>query len=131
MADRLLHVLMHGQLMARLVARGNGLTLTYEDAWLARGDAFPLSLSLPLAAREHAARVVGPYLWNLLPDNHTTLVDWARKFNVKLNAFALLEHVGEDVAGAAQFVRPERLEQVMGQDSGRIQWIDEAEIARR
>jgi serine/threonine-protein kinase HipA len=117
--------------MARLVARGNSARLTYEDAWLSRRDAFPLSLSLPLAAREHAARVVDPYLWNLLPDNHATLVDWARQFKVKLNAFALLEHVGEDVAGAAQFVRPERLEEVMGKDSGAIQWIDETEIARR
>lgn len=97
---------MYGQPMARLVARGNSTRLTYEDAWLSRRDAFPLSLSLPLAAREHAARVVDPYLWNLLPDNHATLVDWARQFKVKLNAFALLEHVGEDVAGAAQFVPP-------------------------
>jgi serine/threonine-protein kinase HipA len=130
-ADRLLHVLMYGQPMARLVARGNNASLTYEDAWLSRRDAFALSLSLPLAAREHAARVVDPYLWNLLPDNHATLVDWARQFKVKLKAFALLEHVGEDVAGAAQFVRPERLEEVMGKDSGAVQWIDEAEIARR
>src|SRR5262245_17273209 len=114
---------MYGQLMARLVARGSSLTLTYDDAWLARGDAFPLSLSLPLAAREHPGRVVAPYLWNLLPDNHATLVDWARRFDVKLNPFALLEHVGEDVAGAAQFVRPERLESILGQDASPIQWI--------
>jgi serine/threonine-protein kinase HipA len=58
LADRLLHVLMYGQPMARLVARVNRLTFSYEDAWLARRDAFPLSLSLPLAAREHSKPTV-------------------------------------------------------------------------
>ena len=68
MAEKLLYVLMHGQPMARLIARGKNLTLIYEDAWLSRPDAFPLSLSLPLAAREHPHRVIDPYLWNLLPE---------------------------------------------------------------
>lgn len=117
--------------MGQLIARGQSISFFYEDTWLSRRDAFPLSLSLSLAAREHPNRVVEPYLWNLLPDNHSTLVSWAKRFNVKLNPFSLLENVGEDVAGAAQFVRPDRLHEVMQGEQGQVQWIDEAELARR
>ncbi len=132
MAEKLLHVLMHGLPMATLVMRGNRLTFTYEESWLSRPDTFALSLSLPLVAREHPDKVIAPYLWNLLPDNHETLVGWAKLFGLKgVNAFSLLQHTGEDVAGAAQFMRPERLDVVQGSSAGQLQWIDETEIARR
>jgi serine/threonine-protein kinase HipA len=130
-AEKLLHVLMHGQPMAQLHARGSRVTFTYEDDWLARPDAFPLSISLPLAAKEHPDRACAPYLWNLLPDNHETLMAWTKRFNTKLNPFELLQHVGEDVAGAAQFVRPERLEVVQNTTDPEVHWINETEIARR
>lgn len=117
--------------MALLCARGNRVTFTYEDAWLARPDSFPLSISLPLAAKEHPDRLCAPYLWNLLPDNHETLLAWTKRFKAKMNPFELLEHVGEDVAGAAQFVRPDRLEILRSKADPEVLWIDELEIARR
>lgn len=131
MAEKILHVLMHGQPMGRVIASGNKLAFFYEDAWRERADALPLSLSLPLAAREYPHKIISAYLWNLLPDNHDTLLAWAKQFGVKLNAFALLTQTGEDVAGAAQFVRPDRLEELQAQTKPTVQWIDEAEIARR
>jgi serine/threonine-protein kinase HipA len=46
------------------------------------------------------------------------------------NPFALLRHVGEDCAGAAQFVRPERVDALMA-SKGDIQWLDEDQVAER
>lgn len=123
---------MNGVRMGILTQRANRSTLTYEEQWRAHEAALPLSLSMPLVSGEHPSRVVEPFLWNLLPDNAEILRSWARRFHVSVNAFALLEHVGEDVAGAAQFVRPERVE-ILIQNGGRreVQWIDEVGIARR
>ena len=54
---------------------------------------------------------VEAFLWGLLPDNEHVLARWATKFQVSArNVFALISHVGEDCAGAVQFVTPERLE---------------------
>jgi len=47
------------------------------------------------------------------------------------NPFALIANVGEDCAGAVQFVRPERLEAVIDSEGGDIAWLEEAEIATR
>src|SRR5690606_32948927 len=57
-----------------------------------------------------------PWLDGLLPDRPETLRQWRRRFKVAddTSTFALLRHVGEDVAGAAQFVRPDRLDTVLG-----------------
>lgn len=43
------------------------------------------------------------------------------------STFALLRFVGEDVAGAAQFVRPERLEAALSR-SGDLRPVDNSEI---
>ncbi|MGE3709348.1 MAG: HipA N-terminal domain-containing protein [Hyphomicrobiaceae bacterium] len=46
----------------------------------------------------------------MLPDNELVLDRWAKKFQVSArNAFALISQVGVDCAGAAQFVRQDRL----------------------
>lgn len=47
------------------------------------------------------------------------------------NPFALIANVGEDCAGAVQFVRPERLDAVIDSEGGDIAWLEEAEIAAR
>jgi serine/threonine-protein kinase HipA len=65
---------------------------------------------MPLASPEHGNRVVSPYLSNLLPDNTDILRRWRQRYGVRSHSpFALLEHVGEDCAGAIQYVRPDRL----------------------
>src|ERR1700730_16545038 len=90
-------------------ARGR-LTFAYDDDWRKVPDAYPLSLSAPLAAKEHGPSVVQAFLWGLLPDNELVLNRWATKFQVSArNVFALISHVGEDCAGAVQFVIPDRL----------------------
>jgi serine/threonine-protein kinase HipA len=107
------------------------LWLEYEEQWRIAKDATPLSLSMPLARRAHQDALVRPFLWGLLPDNERVLERWARDYQVSAgNPVALLRHVGEDCAGAAQFVMPERVEAVLGGDGG-FKWLGEDEVAER
>lgn len=130
----ILFVCLEGQVAARLEARGSRLTLEYLEPWLTMRGAYPISQSLPLRPAPFTGAAVLNYLWGLLPDNARTLDAWGRLFQVSpRNPFSLLAHVGEDCAGAVQFVREERLDAVL--DSTRrapvVQWLDEHELARR
>lgn len=108
------------------------LTFSYDSAWRADAEAFPLSLSMPLAATDHGHTPIEAFLWGLLPDNDRVIERWARTFQVSArNPFGLLAHVGEDCAGAVQFIRQERIEALLGPSPARIDWLDEAEIAAR
>ena len=112
--------------------RRSRLKFVYDDEWREARGAYPLSLSMPLAASEHDHAVIDAYLWGLLPDNEFILGKWAQKFQVSArNAFALISNVGEDCAGAVQFVRPERLDGLLAAGPGEIDWIDEQDIASR
>ncbi len=108
------------------------LKFIYDEKWRSATNAYPLSISMPLALTEHPHRIIEPFLWNLLPDNQNILDGWARKFQVSgRNAFALISAVGEDCAGAVQFVRPERVDAILKPARREIEWLDEAEIADR
>ena len=111
--------------------RGGNLTLTYDQAWRDRPDAYPVSLSMLLARQEHSDDVVRPYLEGLLPDNTDVLDRWAREFHVSpRNPFALLRHMGEDCAGAVQLIPLNELGSVIDESSA-IEWLTEDEIGER
>lgn len=108
------------------------LTFTYDDAWREACGAYPLSLSMPLAASEHRHDVIDAFIWGLLPDNHLIIDRWAKKFQVSArSSFALISQVGEDCAGAVQFIKPEHLDAVLEAGPGEIAWIDDGDIAAR
>ena len=112
-------------------ARGR-LRFIYNGDWHNAADAYPLSLSMPLGAQEQGRSVVEAFLWGLLPDNELVLARWAAKFHVSArNVFALISHVGEDCAGAVQFVTPERLEAIRSGKEDEVEWLDESEMAKR
>lgn len=112
--------------------RSGRLRFEYADAWRRHSDALPLSLSMPLVRATHPHAVVDAFLWGLLPDNEQTLARWASHFHVSArNAFGLLAHIGEDCAGAVQFVPAERLPALQDQVTDDIEWLDEAEIGER
>ena len=113
-------------------AKGGRLTFLYADEWLASSGAYPLSVSIPLAPGQQGQRKIEPFLWGLLPDNEIVLGQWARKFHVSpRNVFGLVANVGEDCAGAVQFVRPERLDAIRLGARPQVQWLDEAGVADR
>lgn len=131
-------VLLNGDEIGTLERSKSGLVrFAYRDAWRESGDKsgsprLPLSLSMPLAARDHAGSVVENFLWGLLPDNEVVLREWGRRFGVSpRNAFALIAHVGEDCAGAVQFVRPDRVAALAQAAPMTVEWLDESMIAKR
>src|SRR5580693_7981268 len=72
-------------------------------------------------------------LLSVLPDNDRILESWARRFQVSpRNPFRLIANVGEDCAGAVQFVHPDRLESLRTEPAAReIAWLTEDDIAGR
>jgi serine/threonine-protein kinase HipA len=118
--------------MGTLLRDKGRLTFAYDSAWRSDPRAFPLSLSMPLAAIEHKHAVVEAFLWGLLPDNERVIERWARAFQVSAqNPFGLLANVGEDCAGAVQFAVPEREPILLGAVPSRVDWLDDTEIEAR
>jgi serine/threonine-protein kinase HipA len=125
--------ILEGQEMGRVVRDRLGkLSFTHNERWRTAADTYPMSVSMPLALTTHGNAKIEPFLWGLLPDNEVVLDRWARRFHVSpRNAFALIGEVGEDCAGAVQFLKPEKLETVLGKGPSQIEWLDDAAIADR
>ena len=108
------------------------VSFVYDEKWRNAANAYPLSLSMPLTLVEHGNSKTDPFLWGLLPDNEKVLDQWGKKFQVSSrNAFGLIAGVGEDCAGAVQFVRPDRLDAILGKQPPEIEWLTPGDIAQR
>lgn len=132
MNPRLLHVLRDRRVVAELEALPSGrLRLRYLDDAAHVG---PLSVSMPLSRTRHQDSAIRPWIEGLFPDRPALLAAWRRSFRLTgTNPFDLLAAVGEDVAGGAQFVRPDRLDAVLA-DPGRLQALgtdDVMDLVRR
>ena len=129
----MLRVLADGRWMGDLRLSGDRLSFEYIDDWRAGDGAFPVSLSMPCVVAEHGHKVAEAYIWGLLPDNDAVLERWGRRFQVSpRNPFRLIQHVGEDCAGAVQFVRPDRMDSLLGQcDGSSVSWITQDELGDR
>jgi len=133
MTTQLLIAVVMGRQMGRLKC-GNNLDIyfEYDEGWQRTTGAFPLSHSMPLIAKSHPSRIVTPFLWGLLPDSDAVLEQWAKTYHISSrNPFALLSHVGEDCAGAVQFVRPDRLDAVLSGDDDKIDWLTDKDVEER
>ena len=130
-AAQQLAVLMHGRPLGTLTSKAaNHVELRYHDSALADPGVVALSLSLPLVGQRYRGPVLTHWLQGLLPDREDVLRRWRREFGIRRrDVFSLLWHVGEDVAGAAQFVRPDRLEVV--NDVGTLHPVSPEQIADR
>ena len=121
-----------GRRMGQLEHAGQQVSFTYDPTWQSAVGAYPLSLNLPLETQRHRRQAVLPFLWGLLPDNQDVLEQWGRRFGVSPhNPFRLLRHVGEDCAGAVQFVPPERESEVLARRAPEPTWLTEGEVAER
>src|SRR5690242_20680464 len=98
-------VCLEGQIAGELGGAGSRASLVYSKGWLQESGACPLAQALPLGPTEFNGRTLLDFRWGVLPDNARTLDAWAGWFHVSArNPLALLSHVGEDCAGAVQFV---------------------------
>lgn len=127
--EHLLHVVMNGRVIGDVQRSGKrNVRLRYED--LDAGRFTPLSVSMPGPSGRYREAVLVPWLEGLLPDRPEMLRQWRRRFGIAddISPFSLLRHVGEDVAGAAQFVRPDRLQTVLD-GRGDLEDLHSGEVA--
>ena len=125
--------LLDGREIGSVHYKNSRLSFVYRESWRTNPDAYPLSLSMPLGSAEHGHARIEAFLWGLLPDNDRVLENWGGRFQVSpKNVFRLITHVGEDCAGAVQFVSPERLEALQTEAASReVKWLSEDDIAER
>lgn len=125
--------LLDGREVGTINYKDSRLSFAYSDAWRSDPNAYPLSLSMPLGSATHGHARIEAFLWGLLPDNDRVLQNWGKRFQVSpKNVFRLISHVGEDCAGAVQFVSPERFETLIAEPVAReIQWLTEEDVAGR
>lgn len=71
MASEHLVALLDGQKVGVVQREQGRLSFRYDEAWRTSPGAYPLSLSMPLAAAEHGHRPVEAFLWGLLPDTRS------------------------------------------------------------
>jgi serine/threonine-protein kinase HipA len=128
-----LWVIADRSIVGRISRAGNRLTFRYEDEWRNSPKAFPVSLSMPLVVSEHSHKAVDAFLWGLLPDNNQVLEQWGKRFHVSpRNAFKLISHVGEDCAGAVQFVAPGRIDKLLeSPDETTVTWLSGEDLGQR
>jgi serine/threonine-protein kinase HipA len=132
MTERLI-VLLGGREIGAVDYENSRISFTYDQSWRDDPDAYPLSLALPLGAAAHGHTRMDAFLWGLLPDNDWVLQAWGRRFGVSpRNSFRLISKVGEDCAGAVQFVRPERMAgRSEDPRNDTIIWLTRADVAER
>jgi serine/threonine-protein kinase HipA len=106
--------------------------LRYTDDWVSDAYAYPVSLSLPLAAPEYEGLRVRHWLRGLLPDNEARLQEIEREFGISRDdPYAMLAHVGEDCVGAVQFAEPGRAAAIArGDAEADVEWLDEGRLER-
>lgn len=122
-----------GRVMGEITYGGGRMVFRYDPVWQESESAFPLSLAMPLVVQEHGHAATEAFLWGLLPDHETVLQRWGQRFRVSArNPFRLLEHVGEDCAGAVQFVKPERVDLLLKNlRKPLVSWISDKDLDAR
>ncbi|MDR1825340.1 MAG: type II toxin-antitoxin system HipA family toxin [Bifidobacteriaceae bacterium] len=125
----MLTVLLNGQVIGDLEGAGKRLRLYYYPDAIGQPEFVPLSTGMPATQPRWRGDRVANWLEGLLPEREAVLRRWRAQFGITdLHPESLLAHIGEDVAGAAQFVRKDRLESVL-RGEGDLQPLSEAEVA--
>lgn len=79
-----------------------GTRFRYEPEWLARANALPVSLTLPLRSEPYESRGLHPFFENLLPEGWLLELSTAKLKISKDDAFGLLLALCADCAGAVE-----------------------------
>lgn len=126
-----LNVFLNGALVGQLKRETSGaIDFKYDESWLAREDALPVSLSLPLREDRYIGDPVIAVFDNLLPDNEAIRRSVAERVHADgYDAYSLLSAIGRDCVGALQFLSEEHDPGKAGTISGRI--ADNEEIGTR
>jgi serine/threonine-protein kinase HipA len=132
--SRTLSAIVDGRLMGRITRQQDRLVFRYDGQWRSSPQGYPLSLSMPLLLEEHPHQVIEAFLWGLLPDNEAVLNQWGKLFQVSpRNPYELVGKIGEDCAGAVQFISSEREESFLasGPVLPKVTWLKQTELEDR
>lgn len=124
----------NGLTVGHLAQSKGKIDFRYAEDWQRTDERYPLSLSMPTDIERHVDARVRPFLEGLLPDNRLIRRRWGSRFGVaENNPFALLQHVGEDCAGAVQFVHADRVDTLKraAAQPDTVSWLTDAEVAQR
>lgn len=91
-------------------------SLTYEPAWIADAQAFPLSPVLPFEppAEGYAMGTVRRFVENLLPEGRALDISATTYRVSKSNIFALVSALGRETTGAFSFRQPDAAPPALG-----------------
>lgn len=108
--ERRLAVSTNGRTIGALVEQDDIWAFEYQDAWRQAADAFSLSPALPLSEKLHrdgsTHRTVQWYFDNLLPEERMREVISREQGVSVLDAFGLLERLGDESAGSLVLLPP-------------------------
>ena len=122
-APRSLSVWLNGEKVGRWnISTAGKHEFCYDDAYISRTDACPISLSLPLVSSRfiYSGEKVEAFFDNLLPENSEIRQRIRNRFGVKsTSAFDLLAEIGRDCVSALQLLQedsqPEEIRKITGQ----------------
>lgn len=101
-----LSVRLNGRLVGQLAKASSGaISFKYDESWLQRENAFPISLSLPLREDDYRGDAVSAVFDNLLPDSEGLRRQVAERVGAEsADGYSLLAAIGRDCVGALQFL---------------------------
>lgn len=102
-----LRVLLNDNLVGMLSKHSGGaIAFQYDESWLDRKSATPVSLSMPLREDAYRGEPVVAVFENLLPDSEALRRKIAERVGAESSdAYGLLSVIGRDCVGALQFVK--------------------------
>lgn len=102
MTDRVAIVGLDGQRVGVLREDGDRTLFAYDEVWLGRSDASPISLTLPLREEPYEVRGLHPFFENLLPEGWLLELATSKLKIGKDDAFGLLLATCADCVGAVE-----------------------------
>lgn len=102
MSQRTAIVCLDGQRAGRLVEQGRRVSFQYDESWLARRDAAPVSLTLPLRSEPYESEGLPPFFENLLPEGWLLDIATSKLKLSKDDPFGLLLATCADCVGAVE-----------------------------
>jgi serine/threonine-protein kinase HipA len=102
MKTRIGQVLLSGQPVGVIEEFDDKTRFTYTPEWLARNDAVPVSLTLPLRSKPYESTGLHPFFENLLPEGWLLEVSSKKLKISKEDPFGLLLATCADCVGAVE-----------------------------
>lgn len=98
-------VSLDGQRVGVIEETESGSRFVYDSAWLARPEAVPVSLTMPLRSEPYLSKGLPPFFENLLPEGWLLELATAKLKIPKDDAFGLLLATCADCVGAVEIIR--------------------------